>query len=95
MDRGKIPYRELFAYTATILEKLGYSKEQAEVTATILVEADARGVRAMFARRSAPWSAVPMSGRVSSGAAGQRRQSPRIQSETAYTLPNPRERTSR
>ena len=44
MDRGKIPYRELFAYTATILEKLGYSKEQAEVTATILVEADARGV---------------------------------------------------
>ena len=44
MDRRKIPYRELLAYTVTVLEKLGYSRKQAEVTATILVEADARGV---------------------------------------------------
>jgi len=44
MDRGKIPYDVLSAYTVKVLEKLGYSREQAEVTARVLVEADARGV---------------------------------------------------
>jgi len=44
MNRGKIPYDVLYSYAAGILEKLGYSKEQAEVTAWVLVEADARGV---------------------------------------------------
>ncbi len=44
MNRGTIPYSALFAYTARILEKLGYSQEQAEVTSRILVEAEARGV---------------------------------------------------
>jgi L-2-hydroxycarboxylate dehydrogenase (NAD+) len=42
--RGNIKYEDLFAYAKTILEKLGYPKEQAEVTAWILAEADARGV---------------------------------------------------
>jgi L-2-hydroxycarboxylate dehydrogenase (NAD+) len=44
MDRGKITYDALEAYTVKVLEKLGYPKEQAMVTAGILVEADARGV---------------------------------------------------
>lgn len=44
MDRGKIPYDALSSYTARVLEKLGYSKEQAKATAKVLVEADARGV---------------------------------------------------
>jgi len=44
MNRGFVPYDVLFAYTAKVLEKLSYSKEQAEVTARVLVEADARGV---------------------------------------------------
>jgi LDH2 family malate/lactate/ureidoglycolate dehydrogenase len=44
MIRGKVAYGSLLNYTARILEKLGYSQEQAGVTARILVEADARGV---------------------------------------------------
>jgi len=44
MNRANVPYDELLAYTTKILEKLGYSQEQAAVTARILVEADARGV---------------------------------------------------
>jgi LDH2 family malate/lactate/ureidoglycolate dehydrogenase len=44
MKEGNIKYEELLSYTAKVLEKLGYPKEQAEVTAWTLVEADARGV---------------------------------------------------
>jgi L-2-hydroxycarboxylate dehydrogenase (NAD+) len=44
MKEGNIKYEELFSYTVKVLEKLGYPKEQAEVTAWTLVEADARGV---------------------------------------------------
>jgi len=44
MKEGNIKYEELLSYTTTVLEKLGYPKEQAEVTAWTLVEADARGV---------------------------------------------------
>ena len=44
MGRGNVPYNVLLDYTLRILEKLGYSPEQAKVTARILVEADARGV---------------------------------------------------
>ncbi len=44
MKEGNIKYDDLFSYTKTVLEKLGYPKEQAEVTAWALVEADARGV---------------------------------------------------
>ncbi len=44
MGRGRIAYDELISYSARVLEKLGYPKEQAEVTAWVLVEADARGV---------------------------------------------------
>jgi L-2-hydroxycarboxylate dehydrogenase (NAD+) len=44
MKPGYIQYEELLSYTKTVLEKLGYPKEQAEVTAWSLVEADARGV---------------------------------------------------
>jgi L-2-hydroxycarboxylate dehydrogenase (NAD+) len=44
MRSGKAAYDTLLAYTMQILEKLGYPKEQAEVTAWVLVEADARGV---------------------------------------------------
>jgi len=44
MDRGKVPYDSLLNYTVQVLASLGYSREQAEVTARILVEADARGV---------------------------------------------------
>jgi LDH2 family malate/lactate/ureidoglycolate dehydrogenase len=44
MKEGNIKYEELLSYTAKVLEKLGYPKEQAEVTAWSLVEADARGV---------------------------------------------------
>jgi L-2-hydroxycarboxylate dehydrogenase (NAD+) len=44
MSRGKITYDALLAYTTKVLEKLGYPKKQAEVTAWVLVEADARGV---------------------------------------------------
>ena len=43
-EKRKIPYSALLSYTTQILEKLGYSREQAEVTARVLVEADARGV---------------------------------------------------
>jgi len=44
MRIDKIGYDKLLAYVIKILEKLGYSLEQAEVTARVLVEADARGV---------------------------------------------------
>jgi L-2-hydroxycarboxylate dehydrogenase (NAD+) len=44
MKEGNITYEELLSYTKKVLEKLGYPKEQAEVTAWALVEADARGV---------------------------------------------------
>jgi L-2-hydroxycarboxylate dehydrogenase (NAD+) len=44
MTRGNLSFDVLLAYTSKILEKLGYLREQAEVTARILVEADARGV---------------------------------------------------
>ena len=44
MSRGTIAYDELISYSARVLEELGYPKEQAEVTAWVLVEADARGV---------------------------------------------------
>jgi len=44
MKEGNIKYDDLFSYTKTVLDKLGYPKEQAEVTAWTLVEADARGV---------------------------------------------------
>ena len=44
MKEGTIKYEELSSYTVKVLEKLGYPKEQAEVTAWSLVEADARGV---------------------------------------------------
>jgi L-2-hydroxycarboxylate dehydrogenase (NAD+) len=44
MKEGNIRYEELFSYTVKVLEKLGYPKEQAEITAWTLVEADARGV---------------------------------------------------
>jgi L-2-hydroxycarboxylate dehydrogenase (NAD+) len=42
--RDKINYDELLAFVANVLSKLGYSQEQAKVTARVLVEADARGV---------------------------------------------------
>jgi LDH2 family malate/lactate/ureidoglycolate dehydrogenase len=44
MKEGNISYQELSSYTQQVLEKLGYPKEQAEITAWTLVEADARGV---------------------------------------------------
>jgi len=44
MKEGYIKYDELLSYTTKILQKLGYPKAQAEVTAWILAEADARGV---------------------------------------------------
>jgi len=40
----RVKYEELLPYTRKICEKLGYPKAQAEITAWILVEADARGV---------------------------------------------------
>jgi L-2-hydroxycarboxylate dehydrogenase (NAD+) len=44
MKKGYVKYEKLLSYTKKILEKLGYPKEQAEITAWILAEADARGV---------------------------------------------------
>jgi LDH2 family malate/lactate/ureidoglycolate dehydrogenase len=44
MKTARVKYEELTAYTVKILQKLGYPKEQADVTAWVLVEADARGV---------------------------------------------------
>jgi L-2-hydroxycarboxylate dehydrogenase (NAD+) len=44
MRNDKIPYEKLMSYVARVLEQFGYLQEQAEVTAKILVEADARGV---------------------------------------------------
>ncbi|MCP4603166.1 MAG: Ldh family oxidoreductase [Proteobacteria bacterium] len=39
-----VTYEKLKAYTAEVLEHLGYPKEHADITAEVLVEADARGV---------------------------------------------------
>jgi L-2-hydroxycarboxylate dehydrogenase (NAD+) len=44
MIKGNVKYNELLSYTQQVLEKLGYPKAQAEITAWVLVEADARGV---------------------------------------------------
>ena len=44
MKEGKVNYEKLTSYTVRILERLGYPKAQADVTAWALVEADARGV---------------------------------------------------
>jgi len=44
MKKGNVKYQDLTSYTRRILEKLGYPQKQAEVTAWILAEADARGV---------------------------------------------------
>lgn len=44
MKQGIIGYEELSSYTAKVFQKLGYSEEQAGVTARVLVEADARGI---------------------------------------------------
>jgi LDH2 family malate/lactate/ureidoglycolate dehydrogenase len=44
MKEGRIDYEALKAYTKKLLERLGYPEKQAEVTAWILAEADARGV---------------------------------------------------
>jgi LDH2 family malate/lactate/ureidoglycolate dehydrogenase len=44
MNEAKLKYEKLTSYTIKILEKLGYPKAQADVTAWALVEADARGV---------------------------------------------------
>ncbi len=44
MSRGLVKYEELLSYTKRILKKLGYPDKQADVTAWILAEADARGV---------------------------------------------------
>ena len=44
MRQGYIDYQTLLSYTMKVLSKLGYSDQQAEVTARVLVEADARGV---------------------------------------------------
>lgn len=44
MSRGLVKYDELLSYTRRILKKLGYPDKQADVTAWILAEADARGV---------------------------------------------------
>lgn len=44
MNEGRIKYEALKSYTKKLLEKLGYPEKQAEVTAWILAEADARGV---------------------------------------------------
>lgn len=44
MKRTTIPFEKLYAYMAAMLERgLGYSREAAEITARVLVEADARG----------------------------------------------------
>ncbi len=40
----RVEYQKLLSHVRTICEKLGYPRAQAEVTAWILVEADARGV---------------------------------------------------
>lgn len=40
----RITYEELLQYTREVLQAFGYSEERAELTARILVEADARGV---------------------------------------------------
>jgi L-2-hydroxycarboxylate dehydrogenase (NAD+) len=44
MNEAKVKYEDLTAYTVKILQKLGYPKVQADITAWVLVEADARGV---------------------------------------------------
>lgn len=44
MSEKKISYDDLKTFTRKVLEKYGYTDEQAEVTARVLVEADFRGV---------------------------------------------------
>ncbi len=44
MKEGNISYESLASYTAGVLKNLGYSDAEAQVTARVLVEADARGV---------------------------------------------------
>jgi L-2-hydroxycarboxylate dehydrogenase (NAD+) len=44
MSRGKARYEVFQNFTKRVLENLGYSGDQAETTARVLVEADARGV---------------------------------------------------
>jgi L-2-hydroxycarboxylate dehydrogenase (NAD+) len=44
MGSKVVSYDNLTKYTSAILEKLGYPKEKADITAKVLVEADARGV---------------------------------------------------
>jgi len=44
MSDRKISYDDLKTLTMKVLDKYGYSKEQAEITAKVLVEADFRGV---------------------------------------------------
>ena len=44
MNKGNVKYETLLSYTKKVLEKLGYPKAQADITAWTLVEADARGV---------------------------------------------------
>jgi L-2-hydroxycarboxylate dehydrogenase (NAD+) len=44
MIEAKVKYDVLTAYTKKILKKLGYPEKQADITAWVLVEADARGV---------------------------------------------------
>lgn len=44
MKEGSIGYDALVAYSAAVLCKLGYSRAEADVTARVLAEADARGI---------------------------------------------------
>jgi L-2-hydroxycarboxylate dehydrogenase (NAD+) len=44
MQPGNISYDALVSYTQQVLRKLGYPTKRAELTARVLVEADARGV---------------------------------------------------
>lgn len=44
MAEAIIAYDALTAYAAAVLQKLGYSEREAQITARVLVEADARGV---------------------------------------------------
>jgi L-2-hydroxycarboxylate dehydrogenase (NAD+) len=44
MNQGNVGYEELLSYAVKVLKEFGYSDEQAQVTARVLVEADARGI---------------------------------------------------
>jgi L-2-hydroxycarboxylate dehydrogenase (NAD+) len=44
MTNRTVTYEEIKAYTIEILKKLGYPEDKADITAEVLVEADARGV---------------------------------------------------